>query len=336
MIENSRMKKAEILMNEWGKRKIPFLFIIDFECKEPIILRLGQVEASQIQYQFRSTGNTWSSPASPPSSIQFEIGPIDFFTYQMAFQKAQNAIFEGNSYLLNLTFPTPIQTNLSLYQIFQNSTAPYRLWMKDRFVVFSPEPFVKIENGLIASYPMKGTIDADLPEAEAVLMANQKERAEHATIVDLIRNDLNRVAQKVSVERYRFLDRIETNRGNILQTSTKIVGEVGEEYHQRIGTILRKLLPAGSISGAPKKKTVEIIQSAEPFDRAYYTGVMGLFDGEKLDSAVMIRFIEQQGIQKVFKSGGGITAQSDVMEEYQEMIKKVYLPFVSRSKMLTV
>jgi para-aminobenzoate synthetase component 1 len=63
---------------------------------------------------------------------------------------------------------------------------------------------------------------------------------------------------------------------------------------------------------------------------------MGLFDGENLDSAVMIRFIEQQGAQKIFKSGGGITSQSDVMEEYQELIKKVYLPFVSQSKMLTV
>jgi para-aminobenzoate synthetase component 1 len=330
------MKKAETLMNEWGKHKIPFLFIIDFECKEPIVLRLDQVGANQIQYQFRSKGNASSQLASLPSSIQFDIEPIDFFTYQMAFQKAQSAIFEGNSYLLNLTFPTPIQTNLSLYQIFQNSTAPYRLWMKDQLVVFSPEPFVKIENGQIASYPMKGTIDADLPAAEAVLMANQKERAEHATIVDLIRNDLNMVAKKVRVERYRFLDRIETNRGNILQTSTKIVGEVGEDYHQRIGTILRKLLPAGSISGAPKKKTVEIIQSAEPFERGFYTGVMGLFDGENLDSAVMIRFIEQQGAQKIFKSGGGITSQSDVMEEYQELIKKVYLPFVSQSKMLTV
>lgn len=336
MIENLRMKKAETLMNEWGKQKIPFLFIIDFECKEPIVLRLDQVGANQIQYQFRSKGNASSQLASLPSSIQFDIEPIDFFTYQTAFKEAQNAIFEGNSYLLNLTFPTPIQTNLSLYQIFQNSTAPYRLWMKDQLVVFSPEPFVEIENGQMASYPMKGTIDADLPAAEAVLMANQKERAEHATIVDLIRNDLNMVAKKIRVERYRFLDRIETNRGNILQTSTKIVGEVGEEYHERIGTILRKLLPAGSISGAPKKKTVEIIQSAEPFDRGFYTGVMGLFDGENLDSAVMIRFIEQQGAQKIFKSGGGITSQSDVMEEYQELIKKVYLPFVSQSKMLTV
>ncbi len=87
-----------------------------------------------------------------------------------------------------------------------------------------------------------------------------------------------------------------------------------------------KLLPAGSISGAPKKKTVEIIQRVEQYDRGYYTGIFGYFDGTNLDSAVAIRYIEKDGEELVFKSGGGITFQSDWKKEYDEMLNKVYVP----------
>ena len=85
-------------------------------------------------------------------------------------------------------------------------------------------------------------------------------------------------------------------------------------------------MPAGSISGAPKEKTVQIIQQAENQPRGYYTGVFGIFDGESLQSAVAIRFIEQTDNGLVFRSGGGITVQSDVQEEYRELIQKVYVP----------
>ena len=88
-----------------------------------------------------------------------------------------------------------------------------------------------------------------------------------------------------------------------------------------------KLLPAGSISGAPKQKTVEIIREAERSDRGYYTGVFGIFDGRDLDSAVNIRYIEQTDHGLQFRSGGGITAMSKMEDEYQEMMDKVYVPF---------
>ena len=81
------------------------------------------------------------------------------------------------------------------------------------------------------------------------------------------------------------------------------------------------------MTGAPKKKTVEIIREAETYDRGYYTGVTGFFDGKNLDSAVIIRFVEQlPDGSLVFKSGGGITFKSDIESEYEEMIHKVYVP----------
>ena len=108
--------------------------------------------------------------------------------------------------------------------------------------------------------------------------------------------------------------------------SSKISGELPENYNECIGDILIKLLPAGSISGAPKKKTLEIIDEAEQYKRGYYTGIVGIFDGQNLDSGVMIRYIEQTPEGMIYKSGGGITAQSNVDEEYQELIDKIYIP----------
>ena len=122
------------------------------------------------------------------------------------------------------------------------------------------------------------------------------------------------------------MEEIRTELGAILQTSSEICGELTENWQAQIGTILAKLLPAGSISGAPKEKTVQIIQQAENQPRGYYTGVFGIFDGESLQSAVAIRFIEQTDNGLVFRSGGGITVQSDVQEEYRELIQKVYVP----------
>ncbi len=87
------------------------------------------------------------------------------------------------------------------------------------------------------------------------------------------------------------------------------------------------LLPAGSVTGAPKKKTLEIIEETENYDRGYYTGIFGIFDGKNLDSCVLIRFIENQITDKlIYKSGGGITFLSDAEKEYDEMLKKVYVP----------
>jgi para-aminobenzoate synthetase component 1 len=234
----------------------------------------------------------------------------------------------GDSYLLNLTMPVGFDTNMGLKEIFRRSQAPYKLWMKDKFTVFSPEPFVKINDNRIFSHPMKGTIDADLPDAEQKLLADPKELAEHYTIVDLIRNDLNMVSKKVKVDQFRYVEKIQTNRRNLLQTSSLISGELPVGFESRIGTIITSLLPAGSISGAPKKKTVEVILETELYDRGYYTGVFGVFDGKQLDSAVMIRFIEQTETGMVFKAGGGITVNSKVEDEYQELLDKVYLPFL--------
>jgi para-aminobenzoate synthetase component I len=199
---------------------------------------------------------------------------------------------------------------------------------EDKFVVFSPETFVKVKDKKIYSFPMKGTINADIDNAEKLILNDPKETAEHYTIVDLIRNDLSIVSENVGVEKFRFIDKINTNQKTLLQVSSKISGTLDGNYTEKIGSIIFNLLPAGSVSGAPKEKTVEIINQVENYKRGFYTGVFGFFDGKDLDSAVMIRFIERAGDEIYFKSGGGITSMSNSKYEYQEMIDKVYVPII--------
>jgi para-aminobenzoate synthetase component I len=313
-------------MNELGAKSIPFLFVIDFEGLHPMIYPLDKIPGN-IRFQCPMFPQKAMPSNTFTKEVKFLKRPVSFERYVKAFSLVQKHLRRGDTYLLNLTLPSEIITNLSLEEIFERSTAVYKLWIQDSFLCFSPEIFVRIREGEIASYPMKGTIDAALPNAEQMLLDDPKELAEHNTIVDLIRNDLSMVAKKVSVRRYRYIERLKTHESELLQASSEIVGQLPDDYARNIGTILSTLLPAGSISGAPKEKTLAVIKAAERYPRGFYTGVFGVFDGRNMDSGVMIRFIEKQGAQLFYKSGGGITAQSDLKKEYQELIDKVYVPF---------
>jgi para-aminobenzoate synthetase component I len=318
--------KAAKLMNDMGRRGIPFLFVIDFYAENPLVFPLTEVDPLRLLYDISGYTNCKTQFKQYPE-FNLDCVPLTKTEYSRKFNAVMKQIELGNTYLLNLTCPSSITINLELKDIFERSSAKYKLWINDSFVVFSPEPFIKIDNGIISSYPMKGTIDASLENAELVILNDPKEIAEHYTIVDLIRNDLSMVAKKVSVENFRYIEKFKTSQGELLQVSSKITGHLERGYQERIGEILFKLLPAGSVSGAPKKKTVEIIVETEGYERGYYTGIFGYFDGNKLDSGVMIRFIEKTAKGLIYKSGGGITSFSRMENEYKEMIDKVYVPF---------
>lgn len=315
-------------LNDWGKQKIPFVFLVDYLIENPVAWKLEDINPSEILFELNGFQNHFFHEKDELlPEFYFQKFPVPFSEYQIKFDHVVKNLKAGNSFLTNLSVPTPIKTNLSLLDIFKNSEAPYKFWYNDQFVCFSPEIFIRIQGNQISSFPMKGTIDAAFPDAENVILSDPKESAEHATIVDLIRNDLSMVAGKVWVKKYRYIDRIHTNDKTLLQVSSEISGILPDDFDGRYGDLLLKLLPAGSITGAPKPSTQKIIQEAEGYERGYYTGIMGYFDGENFESAVMIRYIENQEGNLVFKSGGGITALSKAQEEYQELIDKVYLPF---------
>jgi para-aminobenzoate synthetase component 1 len=313
-------------MNAWGQQKVPFLFVIDFEMEKPFIARLADLPQSEIWFDINGYTNTSNAaPASTPIE-PLRVTPHDREEYTRKFAHVYERLGYGDSFLTNLTVKTHVTSCNSLQTLFHASRARYKLLFRNEFLVFSPEIFVQIRDGKIYTYPMKGTIDAAVPNAAQRILDDEKERAEHTTIVDLIRNDLSQVATRVTVNRFRYLDEIRTSHKNLLQVSSEIVGELPDDYRSRLGSILIKLLPAGSVSGAPKVKTLEIIRQAEGEKRGYYTGIFGYFNGQQLDSGVMIRFLENQDGTYYYRSGGGITTQSQVEAEYQETIDKVYVP----------
>ena len=386
-------------INQLASQDEPFLFVINYQGDKAFIRLLSDINPEECLFDFEGRGNlshvwketlkeeisekeTWKKETSEKeiSETTWQIDPPLYEDYKRSFNIVKSNIMAGNSYLTNLTCRVPVSCNLSLEEIFHRAKGKYKLLLRRKrtqaedkahlkeenieenltpFVCFSPETFVRIKGGRIYSYPMKGTLDASLPNAEKQLMEDRKEAAEHATIVDLIRNDLSRVAENVRVDKYRYIDVLHTNKGDILQTSSEISGRLPEDYPHHLGEILDAQLPAGSITGAPKDKTMQIIQEAEGYDRGFYTGIMGIYDHGELNSAVMIRFIEEEtspvdfetdgeknfkasegkgdeaskgkrdeaSRKLYFKAGGGITSKSDCQKEYEEVIQKIYLPF---------
>ena len=374
--------KQEIIdkINRLASQDEPFLFVINYQGDKAFIRLLSGINPEECLFDFEGRGNfshawketwkegtsekeTWKKETSEEeiSETTWQIEPPLYEDYERSFNIVKSNIMAGNSYLTNLTCQVPVSCNLSLEDIFHRAKGKYKLLLRRKrnltpFVCFSPETFVRIKGGRIYSYPMKGTLDASLPNAEKQLMEDRKEAAEHATIVDLIRNDLSRVAENVRVDKYRYIDVLHTNKGDILKTSSEISGRLPEDYPHHLGEILDAQLPAGSITGAPKDKTMQIIQEAEGYDRGFYTGIMGIYDQGELNSAVMIRFIEEEtspvdfeadgeknfkakegkasegkepkaSRKLYFKAGGGITSKSDCRKEYEEVIQKIYLPF---------
>ncbi len=312
-------------MNFLGKKRTPFLLITDFLNEEPLLYPLDKLPPS-LAFSFPSASHQ-KRQSIKKSVKQFAKYPVSKEVYRKSFENVITHLKRGDSYLINLTMATPIEINLSLEEIFYLSSAKYKVHLPNQFTFFSPETFITVnKEGIIATHPMKGTIDASIEGAKEKILACQKESAEHVTIVDLLRNDLSIMADNVSVPRFRYIDHLITNEKDLLQVSSEIIGSLGEDWYENMGTIINTLLPAGSISGAPKPETIRIIAESERDKRGYYTGVTLLFDGESVDSCVNIRFIEQQGEQLLYRSGGGITHQSCVDDEYQEMVDKVYVP----------
>jgi len=310
-------------ISKLAKQREPFLFVISYDLTSIFVQPLNQLDDDV----FFKIGNQRNYPKEPLTKEYYlEKYPLEFKRYRASLEKVLEEIRSGNTYLLNLTFKTAIDSNLSLKEIFTYARAKYKLYFKNQFICFSPEKFIEIRGDTIATYPMKGTIEASIPNAKEKILANEKEMAEHVMIVDLMRNDLGRVGINVQVKKFRYIEKIKAGEKELLQVSSEITATLPTNWRDNLGEILTQLLPAGSITGTPKKSTINIIDTIEDYNRGFYTGVFGVFDGEDLYSAVMIRFIERKNNQLYYKSGGGITIDSSAKSEYEELIDKIYLP----------
>lgn len=313
-------------MNRYGREHRPFIFALDYEKSEGYLLADPLTSETDLLFDFHGTTN---APAPDCSrSLQWQIQPESLEVYARRFAIVRKGLMDGRTRLTNLTVRTPMVIGGSLEEIFHSTAAKYRMCVPGRWVCFSPETFVTIDkDGRISSEPMKGTIDASTPNVEMAILNDYKETREHVTMVEMMVDELSAVADEVRCERFRFFTRIAHHTGDILQVSSEIAGRLKPNFRENLGDLFDALTPAASICGTPKQSTLQLIRDAEQRPRGYYTGVMGYFDGESVDSGVLIRFIEQdENGAFTYRSGGGVTIDSTVEKEYHEVIQKVYLP----------
>lgn len=340
-------------MNQLGKSQQAFFFAIDFEIQFPVVQALNDIDPNLLRFNFKGYGNIHQHIHYLHTDITLNPAFVSRKNYSRGFTYIQQEQRRGNSVLANLTCPTELQLGGTfLRELVNGLDAPYRLWMKpaaltgeshlpQEILVFSPETFLQTCRGKMHTFPMKGTAfvpaGADREGLRRRLLSNEKEQAEHTTVVDLLRNDLGRVGKKVEVDDFfARISSIPVPGGEILQASSRISADLPANWQEHIGSIFAELLPAGSVSGAPKRETCRIIREAEariagaPLPRGYYCGVAGVYDGQNIDSAVLIRFIEKRPGpgpgRHFFRSGGGITVYSQEGAEYEELMAKVRLP----------
>ena len=147
------------LMNNLGNRGIPFLFVIDFDGREVCVWRKEDIP-DWVRFSVPLHGDSPEPSGIRPADLHLKVTPVSAARYERAFNKVMYHLRRGDTYLINLTMPSDIEINLTPEEIYRYSNAPYRLLFRDRFVCFSPEIFIRINDGVISSFPMKGTIDA--------------------------------------------------------------------------------------------------------------------------------------------------------------------------------
>ncbi len=183
----------------------------------------------------------------------------------------------------------------------------------------SPETHVKVEGTRASLNPIAGTTERGPGDAER-LLTSEKDRAEHVMLVDLGRNDLSRVCEPGSVEVERFLE------PERFSHVTHLVSEVAGRVRPGVTPfdVLRATFPAGTVSGAPKVRAMQIVSELEQYRRGTYAGVVGYHvPGLGLDTCIAIRTVRLQAGRAYLQAGGGIVADSDPAAEHQECLNKL-------------
>ena len=254
-------------------------------------------------------------------------------SYARSFARLQDYILAGDCYQANLTQRFEADCALDKKQLLSiffesqaRSTANYCAFIElssDNYLLsLSPEKFIDCDNRQITSKPIKGTVKSNGPiqPEERAMLLNSKNRAENLMIVDLLRNDMSKVSKLNSV-RVPSLFAIESyeNVHHLVSTIHAEMRDGISEYEAFCAAF-----PGGSITGAPKKRAMEIIEELEVHPRRYYCGSVFYWDFRgKFDSSILIRTAEKLGNRMYCWAGGGIVADSEVRSEYQESIDKV-------------
>lgn len=324
--------KQDIQLPEMNIGFYDWALVFDYQAQCWHLLHyLGEValdiELNRIQDKITQKPNSATFVLTSPWAAQ-----IDKAQYTAKFAAVQAYLHSGDCYQINLTqrFEAHYQGDeWSAYSQLRNANkAPFSAFMRlpqNTILSISPERFIQLRGDDIQTKPIKGTLPRHTDPAQDVEAANTlanspKDRAENVMIVDLLRNDIGKVAAAGSV-RVPHLFEIES-----FPAVHHLVSTVTAKLDSRFtaSDLLRAAFPGGSITGAPKIRAMEIIEELEPSRRSLYCGSMGYIsqDGQ-MDTSITIRTIVAEQGKLYCWAGGGIVADSEVDAEYQETFDKI-------------
>ncbi|EOQ97770.1 chorismate binding enzyme [Leptospira wolbachii serovar Codice str. CDC] len=259
--------------------------------------------------------------------------------YKERFEKTKDALLLGESYELNLCFPVSLSIEGDLFLYYQSLKRKQKTkysaffpFPDSRILSFSPELFFEVKGDEIQTEPMKGTIlrgntAKEDEKNKSILQSSAKERAENVMITDLYRNDLGRIAKQGTVQVTDLF--LVKGLATVWQMVSKVEAKLKEPFTWL--SILKALFPSGSVIGAPKRRSFELLRSLEVYDRELYTG--SLFVSEMLDgkpwirSSVTIRTMNLKKEGNVWTGfygvGSGVTVLSEAEAEYEECLSKL-------------
>ena len=252
--------------------------------------------------------------------------------FKSTVEEAKKHIFAGDAFQIVLSQRLEGETNTDSFQIYRAlrilNPSPYMFYIDfDEFQLIgsSPEVLVKLEQGIATLCPIAGTRPRGAnaredKELEAELKSNEKERAEHVMLVDLGRNDLGRVCEMGSVAAESLMQ-VEKY-SHVMHLVSRVTGKLREEFD--MFDLLKSTFPAGTLTGAPKIRAMEIISELEGERRGPYGGAVGYFGPQgNMDMCITIRTIVMKDKKYYVQGGAGIVADSDPSAEYRETLDKI-------------
>ena len=267
-----------------------------------------------------------------PLKLKTEIKPqFSREQYMGMVEKAKDYIHEGDIFQVVLSNPMRAEAEGSLFDTYRvlrtTNPSPYMFYFSSDDIEIagaSPETLAKLDKGSISTFPLAGTRPrGKTPEAdiatERELLADEKELAEHNMLVDLGRNDIGKISKigSVHVEKYMEIERY----SHVMHIGSTVVGEIRDDMD--CVDAVDAILPAGTLSGAPKFRACEIIEELEQSKRGIYGGAIGYIDfAGNLDVCIAIRLVYKKNGSICIRSGAGIVSDSNPAKEAEECVNK--------------
>ena len=268
----------------------------------------------------------------PPIQLKTEIKPqFSEEKYEEMVEKAKHYIREGDIFQVVLSNPMRAKAEGSLFDTYRvlrtHNPSPYMFYFSSDDIEIagaSPETLVKLEGRKVSTFPLAGTRprgkDAQEDKRlEAELLADEKEQAEHNMLVDLGRNDIGKISEigSVNVDKYMCIERF----SHVMHIGSTVTGIIRND--KDAVDAVDAILPAGTLSGAPKFRACEIIEELEGSKRGIYGGAIGYLDfSGNLDTCIGIRLVYKKDGEVCIRSGAGIVADSVPKKEFQECVNK--------------